>query len=232
MKRGMTAVVTIILLLLMAVAAVGGAYLWFGRFQTETQAGVSTQMEEGVSSQTGGLTILSAYGSETSASDAGGNPLNGQLDDDYNYWCSSSWLSANESTIDRGATTCDGTTAEAKVSLVVKNTGTTDVSASTVPAQNEVAGMTVLVDGKSVSFHVDNGTGASYNGTFIPASWDQGETRRVDIDYTCAEIAAKTDKRVKIDVIPKQGATSSDELSCEDCCASLGASQSDCDSYC
>lgn len=233
MKRGLTAVVTIILLLLMAVAAVGAAYLWFGRFQTETQAGVTTQMDEGVAGQVGGITIYSAYGSERSASDAGGNPLSNRMDDDYNYWCSLGWVDQNASMNDRGVVACDGTTGTAKISLVLRNTGTVDISASEIAAQNDVDAITILVDGRSVPYHIDNGTMASYaTGHFTPAAWRQGQARRIDIDVTCAEIAQKADKRIKIDAIPKQGASSSMELSCRACCAALGANQAACEALC
>ena len=233
MAKGMTAVVTIILLLLMAVAAVGGAYLWFGRFQSETQASVSTQMESGVSSQAGALTILSAYGSATTAaSGTSPNPQNSLLEDDFNYWCSYAYLVASSAVMkDRGATACVASTGNAKISLVAKNTGTTDIAGSSVVAQNDVGQINVLVDGKSVKFHIDNGTDSSYN-SFLPVSWKQGEVRRIDVDYNCSQIAAKADKRIKLDVVPKKGSSSSKEMTCKQCCAALGASQAACDATC
>ena len=44
--RGITPVITTVLLLLMAVAAVGGAWVWYQRMQTSSMAGGSGQVEQ------------------------------------------------------------------------------------------------------------------------------------------------------------------------------------------
>jgi flagellin-like protein len=52
--KGITPVITTVLLLLMAVAAVGGAWVWYQRMQTSSMAGGSSQIE----SMVGGAATL------------------------------------------------------------------------------------------------------------------------------------------------------------------------------
>lgn len=236
--RGLTPVVAIILLLLMAVAAVGGAYLWYGRFQSGTQERVSSEMSERVEGQMGtAISIFAVYATRESANGTANStntPLNENVVDDFNYWCSRSWLESeynNNTLLWSGTEDCNETSpAHAKLVLLVKNSGSEVIRASEIPAGNDIGEIKVLVDGRPVKIHIDNGTMSTYNLTqaeFAPKSLRPGEDRRIDIDFSCYEIGRTVDKVIEINVVPKRGASDTYELSCEQCCRSLreGAAQ-------
>ncbi len=238
--RGLTPVVAIILLLLMAVAAVGGAYLWYGRFQGGTQERVSREMSERVEGQMGtAVSISTVYATQKGAegpANSTPNPLNEELDDDYNYWCSKTWLEGdhNNNTLkDRGAVDCnESSAAHAKIVVVVKNAGSEVIKASEIPAGNDLGETKVLIDGRPMQIHIDNGTMSSYNLTqseFVPRSFKPGETRRIDIDFSCYQIGQKATKKTEIKVVPKRGSSDTFELTCEACCLSLLEGQAECE---
>ena len=234
--RGMTEVVAVILLLLMAVAAVGGAYLWYGRYQGGTQERVSREMGERVEGQMGtAVTISTIYATQQGANGSANStitPLNDDVNDDFNYFCSKNWLRSiinNETATDRRTTDCNETSAAySKLVVMLKNSGSEIITASTIPAGNDIGETKVLIDGRPIEIHIDNGTMNSYN-IFTPKSFKPGETRRVDLDFTCYQIGQKAEKKINVKVVPKAGATATMELTCDECCLSLYEGQAECE---
>jgi flagellin-like protein len=234
MRKGLTDVVTLVLLLLMAVAAVGGAYIWFGRFQSSTQERVGSEMKERVEGQMGTQVIISAvFASETGASSSK-SPLSENENDDYSYWCTgSSFFSTYTDVANRGTQSCDSSIGKTPINLLIQNVGTQTIKASSAASLNDLGTFRVLIDGKPAEVHIDNATIDSYNITdFTAKSMGNGDTRTFHINYTCAEIGLQPDGKIKIEVVPRKGQGASTELTCIQCCSSLTTNQAACETYC
>lgn len=236
MRRGLTPVISIILLILMAVAAVGGAYLWYGRFQSGTQERVSREMSDRVEGEMGtAISISTVYATQQGASGPGNStitPINEYVDDDFNYFCSKNWLESdyNNNTLkSRGTIDCNETSAaDAKLVVMIKNTGSEIIKASAIPAGNNLGETKVLIDGRPMTIHIDNGTMSTYN-YFEPKSLKVGETRRIDVDFSCRQIGQKASGKITLEVIPKQGSSDHTEVTCDECCLSLLVGQAECE---